>query len=253
MWSKVMNKLTAEGINKGLCLIKQCVLQPSMFWQAFNYLPLFLTLSFVFRLSSPCSSSSKQRKNVISCVTVHDSPESDCSSNNSPYAVESRPPNNNSYDTKTTILDNYNNGNPRTIIIPPLKTQSNEVPSECERLMPGEQTPPLHPESHPFAFWGLPRSVPQWFKQAALPFSQMQRTIRIQHTSSSPPMESCRAIITYPGVWLEAGPTDSSPQGHTPSSSSSPSISARYLKMSLLTSTGINFCNGIGHSLLPNF
>ncbi|XP_075898644.1 homeodomain-interacting protein kinase 2 isoform X3 [Nelusetta ayraudi] len=82
------------------------------------------------------SSSSKQRKNVISCVTVHDSPESDCSSNNSPYAVESRPPNNNSYDTKTTILDNYNNGNPRTIIIPPLKTQSNEVLSECERLMP---------------------------------------------------------------------------------------------------------------------
>uniref|UniRef100_A0A3B4T393 non-specific serine/threonine protein kinase n=1 Tax=Seriola dumerili TaxID=41447 RepID=A0A3B4T393_SERDU len=70
------------------------------------------------------SSSSKQRKNVISCVTVHDSPDSDCSSNNSPYTVESRPPNNNSYDTKTTILDNYNNGNPRTIIIPPLKTQN---------------------------------------------------------------------------------------------------------------------------------
>uniref|UniRef100_A0A8C4HTX2 non-specific serine/threonine protein kinase n=1 Tax=Dicentrarchus labrax TaxID=13489 RepID=A0A8C4HTX2_DICLA len=82
------------------------------------------------------SSSSKQRKNVISCVTVHDSPDSDCSSNNSPYTVESRPPNNNTYDTKTTILDNYNNGNPRTIIIPPLKTQNSEVPSECERLMP---------------------------------------------------------------------------------------------------------------------
>ncbi|XP_034390326.1 homeodomain-interacting protein kinase 2 isoform X2 [Cyclopterus lumpus] len=82
------------------------------------------------------SSSSKQRKNVISCVTVHDSPNSDCSSNNSPYTMESRPPNNNSYDTKTTILDNYNNGNPRTIIIPPFKTQSSEVPNECERLMP---------------------------------------------------------------------------------------------------------------------
>ncbi|XP_068458721.1 homeodomain-interacting protein kinase 2 isoform X2 [Clinocottus analis] len=81
-------------------------------------------------------SSSKQRKNVISCVTVHDSPNSDCSSNNSPYTVESRAPNNNSYDTKTTILDNYNNGNPRTIIIPPFKTQSSEVPNECERLMP---------------------------------------------------------------------------------------------------------------------
>ncbi|KAM4553559.1 homeodomain-interacting protein kinase 2 isoform 4-T4 [Fundulus diaphanus] len=81
---------------------------------------------------------SKHRKNVISCVTVHDSPESDCSSHNSPYDLESRPHNNNnnSYDTKTTILDNYNNGNPRTIIIPPLKTQSSEGPNECERLMP---------------------------------------------------------------------------------------------------------------------
>uniref|UniRef100_A0A8C9YSX1 non-specific serine/threonine protein kinase n=1 Tax=Sander lucioperca TaxID=283035 RepID=A0A8C9YSX1_SANLU len=78
------------------------------------------------------SSSSKQRKNVISCVTVHDSPDSDCSSNNSPYSVEPRHPNNNSYDTKTTILDNYNNGNPRTIIIPPLKTQSSEMLSSPE-------------------------------------------------------------------------------------------------------------------------
>eukprot|EP00066_Takifugu_rubripes_P016052 XP_011605318.1 PREDICTED: homeodomain-interacting protein kinase 2 isoform X2 [Takifugu rubripes] len=75
------------------------------------------------------SSSTKQRKNVISCVTVHDSPDSDCSSHNSPYTVESRPPNNNSYDTKMTILDNCNNGNPRTIIIPPLKIQNGEVPN----------------------------------------------------------------------------------------------------------------------------
>uniref|UniRef100_A0A3Q3RCS2 non-specific serine/threonine protein kinase n=1 Tax=Monopterus albus TaxID=43700 RepID=A0A3Q3RCS2_MONAL len=82
------------------------------------------------------SSSSKQRKNVISCVTVHDSPDSDSSSNNSPYTVESRPPNNNTCDTKTTILNSYNNGNPRTIIIPPLKTQNSEVPNECDRLMP---------------------------------------------------------------------------------------------------------------------
>uniref|UniRef100_A0A8C7XWX0 non-specific serine/threonine protein kinase n=1 Tax=Oryzias sinensis TaxID=183150 RepID=A0A8C7XWX0_9TELE len=84
-------------------------------------------------------SSSKHRNNVISCVTVHDSPESDCSSNNSPYTLESRAlnnNNNNSYDTKTTILDNHNNGNPRSIIIPPVKTQNNEVPIECERLIP---------------------------------------------------------------------------------------------------------------------
>lgn len=88
-----------------------------------------------------CSSSSKHRKNVISCVTVHDSPDSDCSSHNSPYNLESRPHNhnnnNNNYDTKTAILDNYNNGNPRTIIIPPLKTQHSEAPSECEWLKPG--------------------------------------------------------------------------------------------------------------------
>lgn len=54
----------------------------------------------------------------------------------------------------------------------------------------------------------------------------MQWTIRIQLTSSNP-MEWCLAIITYQGACLEAGPTDSSAQGHTPSSSSL-SISARY-------------------------
>lgn len=57
--------------------------------------------------------------------------------------MESRPVNNNNNngynDTKMTILDNCNNGNPRTIIIPPLKAQNGEVPSECERLMPGER------------------------------------------------------------------------------------------------------------------
>ncbi|XP_072291532.1 homeodomain-interacting protein kinase 2 isoform X2 [Eucyclogobius newberryi] len=89
------------------------------------------------------SSSSKHRKNVISCVTVHDSPESDCSSHNSPYTVHSRTTannnnhNNHTYDIKTTMLDNYNNGNPRTIIIPPLKSQNNEASTnDCERLMP---------------------------------------------------------------------------------------------------------------------
>uniref|UniRef100_A0A673Z6P4 non-specific serine/threonine protein kinase n=1 Tax=Salmo trutta TaxID=8032 RepID=A0A673Z6P4_SALTR len=88
------------------------------------------------------TSSFKQRKNVISCVTVHDSPDSDSSSNNSPYAVESRQPNNNGYhDSKTTLLDNYSNrNNLRSIIIPPLKSQSSEVLSECERLMPGTYT-----------------------------------------------------------------------------------------------------------------
>ncbi|XP_067090751.1 homeodomain-interacting protein kinase 2 [Osmerus mordax] len=85
------------------------------------------------------SSSSKHRKNVISCVTVRDSPDSDSSCNNSPYAVETRPGNNNnnSYDSKAPLLDNCgSNGNPRSIIIPPLKSQSGELLSACERLMP---------------------------------------------------------------------------------------------------------------------
>ncbi|KAL6478930.1 hypothetical protein MHYP_G00123630 [Metynnis hypsauchen] len=83
------------------------------------------------------STSSKQRKNVISCVTVHDSPDSD-SSNNSPYAVEARPsgPNANNYDSKGAALDDYSNGNPRTIIIPPLKSQTSESLNECDRLLP---------------------------------------------------------------------------------------------------------------------
>uniref|UniRef100_A0A8B9KRP9 non-specific serine/threonine protein kinase n=1 Tax=Astyanax mexicanus TaxID=7994 RepID=A0A8B9KRP9_ASTMX len=86
------------------------------------------------------STTSKQRKNVISCVTVHDSPDSD-SSNNSPYAVQSRPsgPNANNYDSKAAVLDDYSNGNPRTIIIPPLKTQTSESLNECDRLHPVER------------------------------------------------------------------------------------------------------------------
>uniref|UniRef100_A0A7N9ALW9 non-specific serine/threonine protein kinase n=1 Tax=Mastacembelus armatus TaxID=205130 RepID=A0A7N9ALW9_9TELE len=115
--------------------------------------------------------SSKQRKNVISCVTVHDSPDSDCSSNNSPYTVESRPQNNNSYDTKTTILDNYNNGNPRTIIIPPLKTQHSEVPNECERLMPGK---PLGGVTGGVSY-RQQRSGPHTLQQQPLNLSQAQQ------------------------------------------------------------------------------
>ncbi|KAG7455874.1 hypothetical protein MATL_G00245690 [Megalops atlanticus] len=83
------------------------------------------------------STMSKQRKDVISCVTVHDSPASDSSAHSSPYAVEQRPANANGFQAKGALLDNYCNGNPRTIIIPPLKTQSGEEPAECERLLPG--------------------------------------------------------------------------------------------------------------------
>ncbi|KFW73442.1 Homeodomain-interacting protein kinase 2 [Pygoscelis adeliae] len=77
---------------------------------------------------APTSTLSKQRKNVISCVTVHDSPYSDSSSNNSPYAVQHRAGQNNgnTYDTKG-VPETHCSGNPRTIIVPPLKTQASEV------------------------------------------------------------------------------------------------------------------------------
>ncbi|KAL2309340.1 hypothetical protein Nmel_005534 [Mimus melanotis] len=88
---------------------------------------------------APTSTLSKQRKNVISCVTVHDSPYSDSSSNNSPYAMQHRTGQNNgnSYDTKG-VPETHCSGNPRTIIVPPLKTQASEVLVECDSLAPGK-------------------------------------------------------------------------------------------------------------------
>nr|XP_060632845.1 homeodomain-interacting protein kinase 2 isoform X3 [Anolis sagrei ordinatus] len=86
---------------------------------------------------APTSPVSKQRKNVISCVTVHDSPYSDSSGNNSPYAAQRRGGNNNgnTYDAKG-VPETHCNGNPRTIIVPPLKTQASEVLVECDNLVP---------------------------------------------------------------------------------------------------------------------
>ncbi|XP_072340375.1 homeodomain-interacting protein kinase 2 isoform X1 [Scyliorhinus torazame] len=84
---------------------------------------------------------SKQRKNVISCVTVHDSPDSDSSNNNSPYAarqqhtVSSSTANN----PAKGRSDGHHCGNPRTIIVPPLKTQSSDTVAGCDRLVPGTQ------------------------------------------------------------------------------------------------------------------
>uniref|UniRef100_A0A7N4PTX5 non-specific serine/threonine protein kinase n=1 Tax=Sarcophilus harrisii TaxID=9305 RepID=A0A7N4PTX5_SARHA len=85
---------------------------------------------------APTSTLSKQRKNVISCVTVHDSPYSDSSSNNSPYTMQHRTGHNaNTYDPKGA-LESHCSGNPRTIIVPPLKTQASEVLVECDSLVP---------------------------------------------------------------------------------------------------------------------
>uniref|UniRef100_A0A8C5Q6E3 non-specific serine/threonine protein kinase n=1 Tax=Leptobrachium leishanense TaxID=445787 RepID=A0A8C5Q6E3_9ANUR len=83
------------------------------------------------------SSLPKQRRNVISCVTVHDSPISDSSSNTSPYAANGQ----HRGTTTTTTHDrkcqpeNQCPTNPRTIIVPPLKTQP-EGRLECERRQP---------------------------------------------------------------------------------------------------------------------
>lgn len=96
---------------------------------------------FYFSLC-PHSTVSKQRKNVISCVTVHDSPYSDSSSNTSPYSVQQRAGHNNTnaFDSKGA-LENHCTGNPRTIIVPPLKTQASEVLVECNSLGPGNLGP----------------------------------------------------------------------------------------------------------------
>ncbi|CAM9966485.1 unnamed protein product [Bubo scandiacus] len=94
----------------------------------------------LFALVCLCVSTlSKQRKNVISCVTVHDSPYSDSSSNSSPYSVQHRAGQNNgnTYDTKG-VPETHCSGNPRTIIVPPLKTQASEVLVECDSLAPGK-------------------------------------------------------------------------------------------------------------------
>ena len=70
---------------------------------------------------------------------MHDSPYSDSSGNTSPYAVQHRGGNNNGngYDTKGAP-ETHCNGNPRTIIVPPLKTQASEVLVECDSLVPGK-------------------------------------------------------------------------------------------------------------------
>ncbi|XP_053574913.1 homeodomain-interacting protein kinase 2 isoform X2 [Bombina bombina] len=79
----------------------------------------------------------KQRRNVISCVTVHDSPISDSSSNISPYATNGQ--RRGAQETKCPP-ENICPANPRTIIVPPLKTQPSEGRLECERRQPDTTT-----------------------------------------------------------------------------------------------------------------
>ncbi|XP_067856014.1 homeodomain-interacting protein kinase 2 isoform X1 [Heptranchias perlo] len=95
----------------------------------------------VERKRAPNSRLSKQRKNVISCVTVHDSPDSDSSSNNSPYAQRQRHNfgSSTAYNLAKGRTDSHHGSNPRTIIVPPLKTQSIDTVAGCDRLVPGTQ------------------------------------------------------------------------------------------------------------------
>ncbi|XP_061107813.1 homeodomain-interacting protein kinase 2-like, partial [Conger conger] len=82
------------------------------------------------------STVSEQRSEVISCVTVQDSPASVSSNSNSPSAMECCPPNNNGVQSKAVLLDNYYHSTPRTIIIPPPKTQTSQGPPKCSHLLP---------------------------------------------------------------------------------------------------------------------
>nr|XP_033807334.1 homeodomain-interacting protein kinase 2 isoform X2 [Geotrypetes seraphini] len=86
----------------------------------------------------PPSSLAKQRKNVISCVMVPDSPNCNPSKNISPYALKHRRGHNNTGNTHESkgVPESHCNGNPRTIIVPPLKTHASEVLVECDSLLP---------------------------------------------------------------------------------------------------------------------
>lgn len=78
---------------------------------------------FVFLF--PCSLGMKQRSNVISYVTVNDSPDSD-SSLNSPYATD---PLSSLRSTGSALEQSRgaaDSSSSRTIIVPPLKTQLND-------------------------------------------------------------------------------------------------------------------------------
>ncbi|XP_034983367.1 homeodomain-interacting protein kinase 2 isoform X3 [Zootoca vivipara] len=77
---------------------------------------------------------------AVSVITISsdtDEEEEQKHAPTSPYAVQHRGGNNNgnSYDTKAAP-ETHCNGNPRTIIVPPLKTQASEVLVECDNLVP---------------------------------------------------------------------------------------------------------------------
>ncbi|XP_064175594.1 LOW QUALITY PROTEIN: homeodomain-interacting protein kinase 2-like [Anguilla rostrata] len=91
------------------------------------------------------SAASKQRKDVVSCVTVHDSPASDSSrgggSGGSPRGPEQpRPADAAGFRAKGARPDGRYDADPRAIVVPPFKAPSGEAPAECERLLPDTVT-----------------------------------------------------------------------------------------------------------------
>nr|XP_060632844.1 homeodomain-interacting protein kinase 2 isoform X2 [Anolis sagrei ordinatus] len=77
---------------------------------------------------------------AVSVITISsdtDEEEEQKHAPTSPYAAQRRGGNNNgnTYDAKG-VPETHCNGNPRTIIVPPLKTQASEVLVECDNLVP---------------------------------------------------------------------------------------------------------------------
>ncbi|CAN2390347.1 Homeodomain interacting protein kinase 2 [Pristimantis euphronides] len=142
----------------------------------------------------------KQRRNIISCVTVHDSPISDSSSNTSPYAASGQrcAPNATAHETKCQP-DVPCPTNSRTIIVPPLKTKPSEGRMECERRQP-DTTSHHHSSYKPksssstaastthssssSATYRQPRAATHAFQQQPLNLSQVSHHISTERSGS---------------------------------------------------------------------
>lgn len=135
-------------------------------------------------------------------MTVHDSPHSESSSATSPYVAQHRTGHHASIlDTKGNLED-HRSGNPRTIIVPPLKTQASEVLVECDSLGPGKQSGPSSCSSDPLQTSGC-----------APPPSTIHCDLQGQGQRGAPPSQSlAEAAITW-GRNRAASPTPRQNEG----------------------------------------
>ncbi|XP_073506597.1 homeodomain-interacting protein kinase 2 isoform X2 [Phyllobates terribilis] len=142
----------------------------------------------------------KQRRNVISCVTVHDSPISDASSNTRTHAAarHRRVPNTTTAHETKCQPDIPCPTNSRTIIVPPLKTQPSEGRLECERRQPDTTShhsykpkssssiaaPATHSSSNSTtsATYRQPRAAAHAFQQQPLNLSQVSQHISTERS-----------------------------------------------------------------------